>query len=156
MCLSAKAAGHHVPVVGRRKYPMLLCCPRGYRGVGVLSIRLSNGKEAKVAFQAHFVKLLVALLRTRQEDAGLAGARGWRSRPQIASLIAGANGCPVEKETISSYAVNLLQAFAAAIAVASPGESIPLIERKRNIGYRLAEEVQIEIIVAGDERAECA
>ena len=85
------------------------------------------------------------------------GAQGWRSRSQIAIALAVQTDYTVNVGTISTYAVNVLSKLSAAVNAVSPGETLPLLERRRNIGYRLAEGVQIEIIVGScEETSGCA
>jgi hypothetical protein len=131
---------------------MRLRCPWGLGGVGFLTTRLSNGGQISVEFKAYEVKLLLVLRRAREEDFGVAaGARGWRSRASIACEIAARTGYSLEVGSISAYAVTLLRKFSAAVSAASGGEKIPLIERRRKLGFRLARGVQIDLIEGGGE-----
>ena len=139
--------------VGQKKFTMQLLCPAGFGGAAFLSAVLPNGKPLSVEFKPHEVKVLLALNAARAEDAAVVppAAQGWRLRARIADAIAAKTRYPVDKATISAYAVNLLKRLSAAVNAALPGENVPLIERRPKLGYRLAQGVEIQVIDGGGE-----
>jgi len=131
-----------------KRHVFQLRAPLGLRGAGFLTVHLSSGKQVAVELKPREVKLLFALGKARLEDATLevAEARGWRSRDRIAWQIAQWTGYCVGEAAMSAYVVKLLHKVSEAVSAASSGEKIPLIERRRHLGFRLAEDVEMEII----------
>lgn len=132
----------------RKKYHYRLNCPSGENGVAFLSLWLPNGKHVALELKPHEAKIILVLRHAYLKDAGVweAGARGWRSRKEIAQDIAERTGYVVGEAAISAYAVKLLRKLSNAIESVSSGERVPLVERRRKLGFRLAENVEIEII----------
>ncbi len=60
--------------------------------------------------------------------------------------IAERTGYVVGEAAISAYTVKLLQKLSEAVSAAAGGEKVPLVERRRKLGFRLAEDVEIEVI----------
>jgi len=141
-----------------KKHHFQLHAPLGLRGVGFLTIPLASGKRVSVELKSREVKLLYALNRARMEDATLnpAEARGWRSRDRIAREIEKWTGYCVSEAGMSAYVVKLLRKVSDAVGAASSGERVPLIERRRKLGFRLAENVELEIIDGNQRQGACA
>ena len=133
----------------RKKHQYRLHFPSGEDGVALLSTRLPNGTQVALELKPHEAKVLLVLRRASLKDAGVwdAGARGWRSRTAIAREIAERTGYVVGEAAISAYTVKLLRKLSEAASAAAGGEeNVPLVERRRKLGFRLAEDVEIEVI----------
>ena len=130
----------------KRQYQ--LYCPSGEDGVAFLSTWLSNGKHVALDVKPHEAKVILVLRRAWLKDVGVQemGAGGWRSRKQIAQEIAERTGYVVGEAAISAYTVKLLRKLSEAINAVAFGEKVPLIERRRKLGFRLAENVEIEVL----------
>jgi hypothetical protein len=116
--------------------------------VAFLSIWLANGKHVALELKPHEAKVILVLRHAHLKDVGAweADARGWRSRKEIAQGIAERTGYVVGEDAISAYTVKLLRKLSIAINAVSFGEEVPLIERRRKLGFRLTPDVEIDVI----------
>jgi hypothetical protein len=124
-----------------------LYCPAGLRAPTYLSKSLDNGREPGLGVDARYARLLIVLAVLRQLDAGKkpAPVEGWRPRTAIAEYLSWISGYVVDATSISAYAVRLTKKLQMAVDNGS-SEPLPIIERRKGLGMRLAGGVEIEII----------
>ncbi|NLS93550.1 MAG: hypothetical protein GXX96_15435 [Planctomycetaceae bacterium] len=110
-----------------------------------------GGTPVSVELDPRFVRLLLVLydfrLKDTEKDVQPPEARGWRSREAIAMEIGRRTGYSIDAQTLSAYANQLTRKLARAFRLAFVGGRVPpLIDRRRNLGYRLPPHVELTII----------
>ncbi len=123
-----------------------LYLPAGKRGLAFLGC---EGEEELVEIPRRHADLLFVLWEARADDA-TTGSHfpGWRTREELASKYRRRSGTAarIEADTITRYGTALLKLVAAhpALGLTPPGGPL-LIERRRALGLRLGEGIELEL-----------
>lgn len=128
-----------------QRYELLF--PAGLNAPAYLSTEVDDSRQIVVATDARFARLLVVLKLFRDVDTGTRSgpAQGWRPRPVIAAYLARMTDWSIDEQTVSAYASQLMRKLERAVAAVDKDVRLPLIERRRGLGMRLADGVEIDV-----------
>jgi hypothetical protein len=134
---------------GRPRYHVTLRFPTGLKNCGFLSVELNGKLLAKVELENRFALLLLVLYEARKADAPLAdeAPQGLRSREQVSKAIDEITKSSVDVGTISTYAWTLQRRLADALRRGKYRQPVDLVERRKNRGYRLSDDIDLDVIL---------